>query len=123
MIKSMPSEVSQVFDRMKVLEPHLSEKRFFQLIATEWLECYRSCSGLSLPKNQVVLRNNLKLYITASGLKQKDIARAIGVHPSYLSEVISGRYEPSIKVVLLLLEILDIPPAKLPDVFYLEPAE
>lgn len=123
MIEFMPPEIYQVFDRMKVLEPNLSEEEFFQLIAAEWLECYRSCSGLQLPKNRVVLRNNLKAYITASGKKQKDIAQAIGVHPSYLSEVISGRYDPSIKVVLLLLDILDIPPAKLHDVFYLEPAE
>jgi len=117
----LPADIREIYQQV---QPRgISESEFLLLVAEEWLECYqhRPCPVMS--RGRVALKNNLREHISASGMTQKEIARSIGVNPSYLSEVVSGHYEPSIRIVLLLLAVLKVPPAKIRDVFYLVPAD
>jgi DNA-binding XRE family transcriptional regulator len=120
-LEFLPGEIKNVFDRAKTLDPSLNEQDFLTQITLEWLECYR-VRPVSLPKDKVELCNNLKKIIESSGRQQKEIAKTIGINPSYLSDIVRGKYDPSIKIVLLLMEILSFPPAKLHEMFYLTPA-
>ena len=38
----------------------------------------------------------LKSYLTATGMRQKDFAAKAGITPSYLHDLLSGRRDPSL---------------------------
>jgi HTH-type transcriptional regulator / antitoxin HigA len=45
------------------------------------------------------------------GMNQKQLAVELGVSPSRISDFISGRSEPTLKIARLLCRVLNIPPA------------
>ena len=47
----------------------------------------------------------------ALGMTQKQLAIQVGVSPSRISDYISGRAEPTLKIARLLCQILNIQPA------------
>lgn len=49
---------------------------------------------------------NVKNLIRSKGLKSEYIARQIGITPNYLSNIFSGKREPSVKVLEDLSSIL-----------------
>lgn len=53
----------------------------------------------------------IKLSIEEKGITQKQLAKEIGVSPSRVSDYISGRSEPTLRIARLLCQILDIQPA------------
>lgn len=53
----------------------------------------------------------IKLSIEEKGITQKQLAKEIGVSPSRVSDYISGRSEPTLRIAKLLCQILDIQPA------------
>ena len=52
----------------------------------------------------------IKLSIEEKGITQKQLAKEIGVSPSRVSDYISGRSEPTLRIARLLCQILDIQP-------------
>lgn len=50
-----------------------------------------------------------KLMRTASGLKQREVARRLGVTSNYLSLIENGRREPSISFLKKLARVLGVP--------------
>jgi transcriptional regulator with XRE-family HTH domain len=55
------------------------------------------------------LSRAVRLMRTASGMKQKDVARKVGVTPNYLSLVENGRREPSVSLLKGLARVLGVP--------------
>lgn len=53
----------------------------------------------------------IKLSIEEKGITQKQLAKEIGVSPSRVSDYISGRSEPTLRIARLLCQILGIQPA------------
>ncbi len=53
----------------------------------------------------------IKLSIEEKGITQKQLAKEIGVSPSRVSDYISGRSEPTLRIAKLLCQILGIQPA------------
>jgi transcriptional regulator with XRE-family HTH domain len=51
----------------------------------------------------------IKLIRTASGLKQKEVAKKLGVTSNYLSLIESGRREPSVSLLKRLATVLHVP--------------
>ena len=49
--------------------------------------------------------------LAEKGMTQKQLAVQIGVSPSRISDYISGRAEPTLKIARLLCQILNIQPA------------
>lgn len=58
----------------------------------------------------LTLGSAIKKLRQSGGISQKDLAREIGVTPSYLSHVEAGRREPSIQMLREISEHLDVPP-------------
>ena len=54
------------------------------------------------------MRNNLKEYIKASGLKQKHICEKLNIQPAALSHVIKTRRKPSQELMSSLSKILKV---------------
>lgn len=48
----------------------------------------------------------LKSLIYSKGLRSEYVARQIGITPNYLSNIFSGRREPSVKVIESLCAVL-----------------
>ena len=118
----MKDAIIYIYNEAKKRDPSLTKSRFFQVIISQWMELYLQNKKLpELDKSNVKLYNNLKSVIKVSGKTQRDIANEIGLNDTYLSHIIRGKYDPSITIVLLLMQALDYPLAKLNDVFYLEP--
>ena len=53
----------------------------------------------------------IELMLAEKGITQKQLAVQIGVSPSRISDYISGRAEPTLKIARLLCQILNIQPA------------
>ena len=51
------------------------------------------------------------LSLEEKGMTQKQLAMEIGVSPSRISDYLSGRSEPTLKIARLLCQILNIQPA------------
>jgi HTH-type transcriptional regulator/antitoxin HigA len=62
------------------------------------------------PINMPTLAEILKDEISERGLSQKDLAELLGVSPSRISEYMTGKAEPTLKVARLLHKKLDIDP-------------
>lgn len=53
----------------------------------------------------------IELSLEEKGLTQKQLANEIGVSPSRISDYVSGRSEPTLKVARMLCRVLGIQPA------------
>ncbi len=53
----------------------------------------------------------IELSLKEKGMTQKQLAKEIGISPSRVSDYISGRSEPTLKIARLLCRILNIPPS------------
>ena len=53
----------------------------------------------------------IELSLEEKGMTQKQLAVEIGVSPSRISDYLSGRSEPTLKIARLLCQILNIQPA------------
>lgn len=117
----MTETLKLLYEKTKKHDPHMNELRFLQVIIGQWLELYSPKKQLiPLQKNNVILRNDLKMAIRLCGKTQRQIADETGLNYSYLSQLINGKNEPSISVVLLLMQALNYPPNKINDLFFLE---
>ena len=122
LLSDMIETLSEIFRRAKNNYPELNESIFFKQILMEWLEPYKqSKSSFTLTRQKVTLKNRLKEAIQQSGKSNIQIAKEIGVNRVYISQIISGRYEPTITIILLLAESIGYPLEKIKDLFYLEP--
>ncbi|HUW64817.1 MAG TPA: helix-turn-helix transcriptional regulator [Spirochaetia bacterium] len=120
----MVDTLDAIFQKAKEHNPGLTESLFLESIIREWLEPYRwGRNHVVLSRDRVRLRNNLRQAIRLSGKSQALIAREIGVNRPYLSQVVSGKYEPSVTLALLLTEALGYPREKFKDLFFLEPVD
>ncbi len=117
----MRKSLQTLYEKTKAHDPQITESRFLQVIIAQWLEMYATTKQEPLHKNNVVLRNDLKMAIRISGKTQRQISQETGINYVYLSDVLRGKYEPGITFVLLLMRSLNCPPARLHDLFFLEP--
>lgn len=53
----------------------------------------------------------LEVSLAEKGMTQKQLAFQIGISPSRISDYVSGRSEPSLKIARLLCKILNIQPS------------
>ena len=53
----------------------------------------------------------IELSLEEKGMTQKELAREIGISPSRISDYISGRAEPTLRVARLLCRTLNIQPS------------
>lgn len=53
----------------------------------------------------------IELSLQEKGMTQKQLAMEIGVSPSRISDYLSGRSEPTLKIARMLCQILNIQPA------------
>lgn len=53
----------------------------------------------------------LELSLEDKGMTKKDFASQIGVSPSRVSDYLTGRSEPTLKIARLICKVLNIPPA------------
>jgi len=53
----------------------------------------------------------LELSLEEKGITQKQLAMEVGVSPSRISDYISGRSEPTLRIASILCRVLDIQPA------------
>ena len=58
-----------------------------------------------------IIGERLRLIRTRLGMSQKQLAAEIGVSPSRISDYVSGRAEPTLKIARLLCSTLGITPA------------
>lgn len=123
----LTNTLEQIFSQIKQYDQSITKSKFIETIFLQWLEDYqypKSNKEEIYTKNNSILRNNLKLAIEFSGKTQKQIANEIGINKNYLNQISTGsKYEPSVKVVLLLLKALNYHPKKLHDIFWLESLE
>ena len=68
-------------------------------------------------KNDLVLKNRLKVARTEKGLSQGDLAEMIGVSRNTISSIETGQFNPTAKLALILCVALD---KKFEDLFYFE---
>lgn len=123
----LPNDVDEtlqeIFKRAKKLNPSMTKQLFLTGIITMWLDPYIQTNKRVLPKDKVVLKNDLKAAIELSGKTQAQVAREIGLNRSYLGQVVRGNYDPSVTLALLILQSINYPTEKFKDVFSLEPIE
>jgi len=126
---SLPSDLidmlTAIYKKLKDIEPGLTESIFFERIIKEWLEPYRRNKRpiYQLKRDKVILKNDIKKALQLCDKSQSQIAREIGVNRVYLSQVINGKFEPSIVLAFLIADALNYPAEKIKDLFYLEPAD
>lgn len=119
----MIETLNKIYINAKEKNPNLTESSFVEYIIAQWLEQFEiKQEAETIPKDKALLKNNIKTAIKYSDKSQKQIAHEVGINPSYLSQIVSGKYDPSIKVVLLLLQALNYPPSKVGELFHLDPA-
>ena len=53
----------------------------------------------------------LELSLEDKGMSKKDFAKEIGVSPSRVSDYLTGRSEPTLKIARMICKVLNIPPA------------
>ena len=68
-------------------------------------------------KNDLVLKNRLKVARAEKGLSQGDLAEMIGVSSNTISSIETGQFNPTAKLALILCVALD---KKFEDLFYFE---
>ena len=68
-------------------------------------------------KNDLFLKNRLKVARAEKGLSQGDLAEMIGVSRNTISSIETGQFNPTAKLALILCVALD---KKFEDLFYFE---
>lgn len=68
-------------------------------------------------KNDLVLKNRLKVARAEKGLSQGDLAEMIGVSRNTISSIETGQFNPTAKLALILCVALD---KTFEDLFYFE---
>ena len=68
-------------------------------------------------KNDLVLKNRLKMARAEKGLSQSDLAEMIGVSRNTVSSIETGQFNPTAKLALILCIALD---KKFEELFYFE---
>ena len=68
-------------------------------------------------KNDLLLKNRLKVARAEKGLSQGDLAEMIGVSRNTISSIETGQFNPTAKLALILCVALD---KKFEDLFYFE---
>lgn len=68
-------------------------------------------------RNDLVLKNRLKVARAEKGLSQGDLAEMIGVSRNTISSIETGQFNPTAKLALILCVALD---KKFEDLFYFE---
>lgn len=53
----------------------------------------------------------IELSLQETGMSQKQLANEIGISPSRVSDYVSGRSEPTLRIARRLCRVLNIPPA------------
>ena len=66
-------------------------------------------------KNDLVLKNRLKMARAEKGLSQSDLAEMIGVSRNTVSSIETGQFNPTAKLALILCIALD---KKFEELFY-----
>lgn len=66
---------------------------------------------LHFPIEKPTVAELIELSLEEKGMTQKQLAIEIGVSPSRISDFVSGRSEPTLKIARLLCQILNIQPA------------
>ena len=68
-------------------------------------------------KENLILKNRLKLVRTEKNLSQEDLAKIIGVSRQTINAIENGKFYPTAKLALLLCIALD---KKFEDIFYFD---
>lgn len=68
----------------------------------------------------VKLCNDLKVAIIRAGKTNVQVAREVGVKPQFISDIITGRKNPSLILALKLLKSVGKGPEQLNEIFWLE---
>ncbi len=68
-------------------------------------------------KNELILKNRLKIARAEKNLSQGDLAEMIGVSRNTISSIETGQFNPTAKLALILCIALD---KKFEDLFYFE---
>ncbi len=68
-------------------------------------------------KNELVLKNRLKIARAEKGLSQGELAELIGVSRNTISSIETGQFNPTAKLALILCIALD---KKFEELFYFE---
>ena len=68
-------------------------------------------------KNDLVLKNRLKMARAEKGLSQRDLAEMIGVSRNTVSSIETGQFNPTAKLALILCIALD---KKFEELFFFE---
>lgn len=68
-------------------------------------------------KNDLVLKNRLKMARAEKGLSQSDLAEMIGVSRNTVSSIETGQFNPTAKLALILCIALD---KKFEELFFFE---
>lgn len=63
------------------------------------------------------MKNNVKVERTKLGIKQKELAKQVGVTRQTISLIEKGEYNPSLKLCLLICYVLE---SRLDDLFWVE---
>ena len=68
-------------------------------------------------KNDLVLKNRLKMARAEKGLSQSDLAEMIGISRNTVSSIETGQFNPTAKLALILCIALD---KKFEELFFFE---
>lgn len=68
-------------------------------------------------KNELILKNRLKIARVEKNLSQGDLAELVGVSRNTISSIETGQFNPTAKLALILCIALD---KKFEDLFYFE---
>lgn len=68
-------------------------------------------------KNELILKNRLKVARAEKNLSQADLAELVGVSRNTISSIETGQFNPTAKLALILCIALD---KKFEDLFYFE---
>ena len=90
-------------------ETPLNDKNAIELtIVSDVVEAYEK---IHFPIAKPTIGELIKLSLEENGMTQKQLAEKIGVSPSRVSDYISGRAEPTLRVARAICVILGIAPA------------
>lgn len=92
-------------------ETPASDKNAIELtIVSDVVEAYEK---LHYPIAKPTIGELISLSIEEKGMTQKQLAKELGVSPSRVSDYISGRAEPTLRIARALCMILGITPASM----------
>lgn len=113
--------ISEIYKESKRLNPQLTENEFMLNLIKSGLAPFKKSKPVAYNKEQVKLRNDIKLAVKYANKTQSELANDIGLNRTYLQKIIAGKYEPSVTLALQIVMATGYP--KLEDIFFLEPLE